>query len=50
MAGPDGAGLEALMRERAGLRDASFIETTAHLGGLAEVRQRGHDPTPVPHA
>src|SRR3990167_8460261 len=46
--------LEALMRERAGLRDSSFIamsnyyydEKTAYLGALAEVRQRGDDLTP----
>jgi Fic family protein len=46
--------LEALMLQRAGLRDASFIpmsnyyydEKTAYLGALAEVRQRGHDLTP----
>jgi len=46
--------LEALMRERAGLRDSSFIamsnyyydEKTAYLGALAEVRQRGSDLTP----
>ncbi len=46
--------LEALMLQRAGLRDSSFIamsnyyydEKTAYLGALADVRQRGHDLTP----
>ncbi len=46
--------LEALMLQRAGLRDSSFIamsnyyydEKNAYLGALAEVRQRGHDLTP----
>ena len=46
--------LEALMLQRAGLRDSSFIamsnyyydEKNAYLGALAEVRQRGDDLTP----
>ena len=46
--------LEALMLQRAGLRDSSFIamsnyyydEKNAYLGALAEVRQRGYDLTP----
>ena len=46
--------LEALMLQRAGLRDTSFVamsnyyydEKTAYLGTLAETRQTGHDLTP----
>ena len=46
--------LEALMLQRAGLRDSSFIamsnyyydEKNAYLSALAEVRQRGYDLTP----
>jgi Fic family protein len=46
--------LEALMLQRAGLRDSSFIamsnyyydEKQKYLAALAEVRQKGHDLTP----